>query len=44
MVEIVRPFLFIELVSQIDGLVLLVEGNKKFFLIEEDAELDTGCW
>jgi hypothetical protein len=26
--EIFRPFLFIELVSQIDGLALLVEGNK----------------
>jgi hypothetical protein len=28
--ETVRPFLTIELVSQIDGLVLLVEGDKKF--------------
>jgi hypothetical protein len=30
--EIVRPFLFIELVSQANSLTLLVEGNKKFFL------------
>jgi hypothetical protein len=35
--ESVRPFLFIELVSQADGMTLLVEGNKKFFLLEEDA-------
>jgi hypothetical protein len=42
--KIVRPFLFIELVSQIDGLVLLVEGDEKFFLLEEDAELEPGCW
>jgi hypothetical protein len=42
--EIVRPFLLIELVSQIDGLVLLVEGDKKLFLLEEDAELEPGCW
>jgi hypothetical protein len=42
--EIVRPFLFIKLVCQIDGLVLLVEGDKKFFLLEEDAELEPGCW
>jgi hypothetical protein len=44
MVEIVRPVLFIELVSQIDDLVLLVEGDEKFFLLEEDAELEPGCW
>jgi hypothetical protein len=42
--EIVCPFLIIELVSQIDGLVLLVEGDEKFFLFEEDAELEPGCW
>jgi hypothetical protein len=42
--EIFRPFLFIELVSQIDGITLLVERNKKFFLLEEDAELEPGCW
>jgi hypothetical protein len=42
--EIVRPFLFIELVSQANGLTLLVERNKKFILLEEDAELDPRWW
>jgi hypothetical protein len=42
--EIVRPFLITELVSQIDGLVLLVEGDEQFFLLEVDAELEPGCW
>jgi hypothetical protein len=42
--EIVRPFLFIELVSQADGMTLLVERNKKFFLLEEDAELEPMWW
>jgi hypothetical protein len=42
--EIFRPFLFIVLVSQIDGLAILVEGDEKFSLLEEDAELEPGCW
>jgi hypothetical protein len=42
--EIVRPFLFIELVSQANGLALLVERDEQFFLSEEDAELEPGCW
>jgi hypothetical protein len=42
--EIVRPFLFIELVSQANGLTLLVERDEKFFHLEEDAELEPECW
>jgi hypothetical protein len=42
--EIVRPFLFIELVSQTNGLTLLVERDEKFFLFEKDAELEPGRW
>jgi hypothetical protein len=40
---VVPPFLFSPLVSQIDSLALLVEGDEKFFLLEEDAELEPGC-
>jgi hypothetical protein len=42
--EIFRPFLFIGLVSQIDDLALLVEGNKKFLLFEEEEELEPRWW
>jgi hypothetical protein len=42
MVEIFRPFLISPLVSQIDGLTLLVERDEEFFLLEEDAELEPG--
>jgi hypothetical protein len=42
--EIVRPFLISPLVSQIDCFALLVEGDEKFFLLEEDVELEPGCW
>jgi hypothetical protein len=42
--EIALPFLFIELVSQTNGLTLLVERDRKFFLFEEDAELEPGRW
>jgi hypothetical protein len=42
--EISRPFLFIELVSQVDGIAPLVEGRKKLFLFWEEGELEPRCW